>query len=606
MNKDISKASIQVEAFLRDKSFPPIVLLDGPWGSGKTYFVKNKFKDDLSGYCKKEELKFKYLSLYGISDKEEFKNLILSIAFTNKEDSTNLIDKVTDSLGSLAKVFGDKGATSGVLNSISGVVKQELYNKANDLLLVLDDLERLDESVAKKILAECLYLVEKESSKINIVIISNENKISLKDDIEKVISNKVTFYHTIEELVEIILEQYKEHAFNHIDFKSILRDSLIIQDITNLRIIKRTVSQFEKIYSQAIEHTDKHFEIVLKSNFEKMLAINYAHYNDGIKLDDLIKDKKLVTYDDKPDGIKLYESDNQLIRYCYNIFNDVEELVNSLGMPSKKHELASFVYDEDRVSLPESEFYHYVSLLEQTLNEGISEKISLLDWLCCASLYTNLKKEGYIKGELDSLSELSSTYTFDYLNKRTKELGVNFDVLVFSNGLGKSYIEDDNFRSIFEAINKEYEEKQVEISTNQLLSNFIESWKKVEEIVLHNQRNHKPFDFSTEVILQGLNSWSNPDVFSFSKFIVREYWKYYGNIKRLPEHGHAFLQELPEQANGLLSEIKQLDKGIEVLLKGNLSRLKERNLKALKDKLNDVISHTQELISEHPQNEEDA
>ena len=50
------------------------VLIKGAWGSGKTYFVKNYIEHQLK--LNNKELKPIYISLFGVSSKEEIDNRI--------------------------------------------------------------------------------------------------------------------------------------------------------------------------------------------------------------------------------------------------------------------------------------------------------------------------------------------------------------------------------------------------------------------------------------------------------------------------------------------------------------------------------------------------
>ncbi len=47
------------------------VLLKGPWGAGKTYFVKKFFSAARSSGAKREEFKHLYVSLYGMASTKQ-------------------------------------------------------------------------------------------------------------------------------------------------------------------------------------------------------------------------------------------------------------------------------------------------------------------------------------------------------------------------------------------------------------------------------------------------------------------------------------------------------------------------------------------------------
>ncbi|WP_261881510.1 KAP family NTPase [Vibrio coralliirubri] len=590
--KDINNVSKQVESLLLEKAFPSVVLLDGKWGAGKTYFIKNNLEQDLAELCNRNELRFEYLSLYGIADKNEFKNLILSVAFSNNEKSSGIIESVTGGLGGLAKAFGDKGATSGILNSISGIVKQELYNKANNLLLVLDDIERVEEGVAKNILAECLHLVERDSSNIMVILVSNGEKISLNDDIEKVISNKVHFSLSIDEIVKIARRPFDEsHNFNNIDFHSIVSGCISKYNFYNLRIIKRTIFQFEKIYNFAVLRKNEHFDIVLGEIFEKILCINIAHYERGIAAHEVID--ALESNDRKGDllGVYLYPRDKELVDYCYNMNSNVKELVENLKMPSKKHKLASFVYSDNRTSLPEDEFIESILLLENTLKTGVTDNFSLNDWLVSASLYLELVEGDYIDCNLNSLTVDAKKYNYETLDLLSKETNVDFELLVFECRLGSSIIKNKELKLLLDEVREKHESKNKNESLNENIKEFLDSWSNVRDNVIDGLRRHKDLEYTVETMVLGLEKWSNPDVCSFSEFILQYYRGKAENVLRLPElipdiDLHSEVEEFKRKVNPFITKL-------ELMINSNdMSKLKLQNIKSLQTKLESIVNET--------------
>ncbi|MFA0669524.1 P-loop NTPase fold protein [Vibrio splendidus] len=592
----MNNVSNQIESFLLELAFPPVVLLDGKWGAGKTYFIKNNLKQDLIELCDKKQLGFEYLSLYGMADKNEFKNLILSIAFSNNEKSSGIIESVAGGIGSLAKTFGDKGATSGVLNSVSGVIKQELYNKVNNLLLVLDDIERVEEGIAKNILAECLHLVERDSSNIMIILVSNGEKISLNDDIEKVISNKVHFSLSIEDIVMIAKHPFdKTHDFNQIDFNSMVRNCISKYETDNLRIIKRTVFQFEKIYNIAVLREGEHFDIVLDQIFEKILCINLAHYERGITSSEIIdalegndKKKELLR-------VNLYPSDRGLVDYCYNINKNVEELVENIRMPSKKHKLASFVYSNNRTSLPEGEFMEYISLLEITLKAGVTDIFSLNDWLISASLYLDLVDNGYIDCNLKFLTIEARGYNYEKLILLSKEFNVDFKSLVFKCRLGSSHINNKELKSIFDEIKEQYDNDHEIESTNEKIQGFLHSWSNVRDRVIDRLSHNNDLEYTVDTMVLGLEQWSNPDVYTFSEFISRHYD---AKLYRLGELCYKNKNlDVVNKLSILETEISTFTTKLELMISSNeMSKLKSQNLKKLQADLNSILGGVSILI----------
>ena len=85
----------EVIRYINDKAYNYAILIDGEWGSGKTYFVKNALSEEIK---KQEEVKeksrqIKYISLYGcksINDVQE--NIAWSFAENARDKIKNKVN----------------------------------------------------------------------------------------------------------------------------------------------------------------------------------------------------------------------------------------------------------------------------------------------------------------------------------------------------------------------------------------------------------------------------------------------------------------------------------------------------------------------------------
>ena len=173
----------EILRYLHDDSYNYAVLIDGEWGSGKTYFVNNT----LTKIIEKQESdletsrKVQYISLYGckaISDVQE------NIAWSFAEDARKVIqDK--NNFGTT----GQKVSNNILLSSkkIGNAILKKflpnipLYEIASDWLnlgsfiFVFDDLERCDCPI-NEIFGFLNELVEHENTKV--ILIANEKELS--------------------------------------------------------------------------------------------------------------------------------------------------------------------------------------------------------------------------------------------------------------------------------------------------------------------------------------------------------------------------------------------------------------------------------------------
>lgn len=173
----------EILRYLHDDSYNYAVLIDGEWGSGKTYFVNNT----LTKIIEKQESdletsrKVQYISLYGckaISDVQE------NIAWSFAEDARQVIqDKnnfgTTGQKVSNNVLLSSKKIGNAILKKF--LPNMPLYEIASDWLnlgsfiFVFDDLERCDCPI-NEVFGFLNELVEHENTKV--ILIANEKELS--------------------------------------------------------------------------------------------------------------------------------------------------------------------------------------------------------------------------------------------------------------------------------------------------------------------------------------------------------------------------------------------------------------------------------------------
>lgn len=173
----------EILRYLHDDSYNYAVLIDGEWGSGKTYFVNNT----LTKIIEKQESdletsrKVQYISLYGckaISDVQE------NMAWSFAEDARKVIqDKnnfgTTGQKVSNNILLSSKKIGNAILKKF--LPNMPLYEIASDWLnlgsfiFVFDDLERCDCPI-NEVFGFLNELVEHENTKV--ILIANEKELS--------------------------------------------------------------------------------------------------------------------------------------------------------------------------------------------------------------------------------------------------------------------------------------------------------------------------------------------------------------------------------------------------------------------------------------------
>lgn len=271
-------------------------LLDGSWGSGKTYFIKN-FLVELEKKYEEDKKNFKkpiYVSLYGLKNVSEIKSKITLSLIKNKtfKQIIPFLD-VGFELGSdfiSSKTFIKKSD-----NKLSKIL--EAFHKIDNLIIFFDDLERCNINI-NSILGYINELVEHNNVKV--IIIADETKIgrvnyesnielkyltALSDKIK--MTNKTDSKPTLtnpndtnnDEKFEITKDEIIQRA------KHIFSEDYVYSEIKE-KLIGKVIyyrSDINKIYNifvnEIITDTDaKETAMKNKSLFLKMLE-DYNYYN---------------------------------------------------------------------------------------------------------------------------------------------------------------------------------------------------------------------------------------------------------------------------------------------------------------------------------------
>lgn len=194
MNLDDDKILEIFNEYIENPKMQYAILLDGDWGSGKTYFIKNKFVKDNKNIL--------YISLYGIKNREDLDKKIYYKILEN-----NMPAKITQSNGMQKGIMVAKKTGSAIFNitndfiknvfkidiskikNISGSEIISLFKNISDYIIVFDDLERCEIPI-NEILGYINDYVEHRNVKC--IIVANEqeiNKISYDNNYElKVLS----------------------------------------------------------------------------------------------------------------------------------------------------------------------------------------------------------------------------------------------------------------------------------------------------------------------------------------------------------------------------------------------------------------------------------
>lgn len=215
------------------------ILLNGEWGSGKTYFWNNVLKKEIKNKRKKAI----YVSLYGISNVEEInKKIVLGKLW--------FVEKIAESkLGGMFTEIGKAGF--GILKNLDiiGVkeisdINYEEFLNYKDTVLCFDDLERVNMSI-DEVLGYINNLVEHDG--IKVIIIGNEEEIAEKiNDQNRELKMLTTYFYL-----------NKTEKFNSDKIQSSKNNGILTDDlITNkLKELFHKKNEYKRIKEKLIGKT---------------------------------------------------------------------------------------------------------------------------------------------------------------------------------------------------------------------------------------------------------------------------------------------------------------------------------------------------------------
>lgn len=179
----------EIERYLADTSYNYAVMIDGDWGCGKTYFVKNGLFKAIDGHEAGTERHRtpKYISLYGIKTVSDIQDAIVfalaeeiterKAAPEKQEEKTGVGRKFLFSTWRIAKAIRDIKAPDTNLYELFGN-----WLKLESFVFIFDDIERCD-CPLNEVFGFINGLVEHEGVKV--ILVANEKEIRISDSTEQ-------------------------------------------------------------------------------------------------------------------------------------------------------------------------------------------------------------------------------------------------------------------------------------------------------------------------------------------------------------------------------------------------------------------------------------
>lgn len=265
---------------------PYALQIDGEWGVGKTYFIKNNVIEKL-----KEKNNYSvYFSVYGFNNLNDLKRelfyQIISALSSNKNILAS-ISKLNKKFKKFSNILDDSKLKS--IGLISDWIL-ESYNNAKldssvskqSIVIFIDDLERVSKEIDLKDLLGFVLNELLEKMKCKVIILSNNLEISNSEDFnkikEKVISRTVKFKYDMSTIEDMILKTSRNTFIQ--EYSSWIRIVLESQQVViekkglNMRTLFSIIETFDFVESKLRENINSIELDDLKIKIKKSIFLN--------------------------------------------------------------------------------------------------------------------------------------------------------------------------------------------------------------------------------------------------------------------------------------------------------------------------------------------
>lgn len=590
--------------YLATKETNYAILINGSWGSGKTFFWKTK----LSKFSKDANLKPIYLSLNGLN-KIETLDYQLKIKLIPFLDSVDV--KKTGALVKISKNIINKLAEKYANFNPEDVLKDVEIDLASfsKSIICFDDLER-----CKIPLSEVLGYINNyvEHKNLKVIILSNEKEISkvkLDDEgyhaiKEKVIGRILNYKNNLSDILPILFSQYfNDNVFSLFleEKKDFLFKLLKEYKVENLRNLSFYLDNLKKIYPIIITHKDYIDEVLF---FTLLISLEFKDgflesndYENYKQLDEInpidaffdfdlnyptseaeVKEEKPLSYSEifyakyLNNNVQLYNFYKSIYTFVLSGFLNEDELKQELQsrypiIISTETKAFQSIATNNYQTLSDEDFKTLSAEVLQFSEQGIYR---IYDYIPISNFFNYYIKNSLIDLQVDDLRKILIAGI--NIAKQQKEINKRlYDTMFHFN-------DDCKDEVIVKAVANAHNEILIQlekVKTNQLLE-FIDTnnVEKIEELFDNYVFDTKLFELiAPESLFKSLVNSENKTIFNFSIIIVNRY-------------GASNIGELLHQDGALLTQVNIL---INEYLEENPVSLKTHLLKELFNKIDNIL-----------------
>lgn len=392
------------------KCYYSAILINAPWGAGKTYFVKKVLYDEVKEELRNVNKHMVYISLNGINSVDllcsRFNLAKLKLSSKSKSDN-NIADDSLNVISAFSDLLSEENqkkinAALKITGSMVKISKKLVMSfKGEEIVFVLDDLER--STIPIEELLGCISdIAEQEECKF--ILIGNEEKIENQDKYyeikEKVIGHTYLFKQDVQSVInnefkDEELKEYKNEIIDMLNDEKSINYRVLFQALENYKELKEMIQKMQFDY---FKDNDNWIEFL----FDLLCSCYYT--------------KQIQT---EPKKVENRTTEDAYIELTRNIINQRRmkfEFVNKIccegfcNIESIKSELEEYIRQED-LSKKEKMLYklrrEYYLMEDNEVEEKFKEisrklqlnRIDIILYPQVLAVYYKLRDIGFFQGE---------------------------------------------------------------------------------------------------------------------------------------------------------------------------------------------------------------
>ncbi len=267
------------------------VLLNGPWGCGKTFFIRNfinKYDLDFKEFDKNYKSRFLYISLYGIEREEDIdKKIFLALHPKLEGHHSDILLHFCKGMISMVPQ-SDKLLNSFNAKDFIHAIKGK--NEDKDKIFIFDDLERC-ELPPNRILGYINGFIE--HLELKCIVLAHEDELYKKHNgdtdyykklSEKVLGKKFKLTTDVENMTDEYLKSIALLGKKEVllaKHRSTIVSIFKLSEKDNLRLLKNGLDDFRRIFLKLDDHyfsSDGFVEELLESFFAFYFEFNTGSF----------------------------------------------------------------------------------------------------------------------------------------------------------------------------------------------------------------------------------------------------------------------------------------------------------------------------------------